>query len=106
MRTFVRPLLVLATLALTIGGAPIARAQTTAAPVETFASKTAGLRKIDGFVPLYWDDAHGRMLMEISRFGTEILYQESLASGLGSNPVGLDRSQLGSTRVVTFERIG
>ncbi len=106
MRTFIRPVLVLATLALSIGAAPAARAQTTAAPVETFASKTAGLRKIDGFVPLYWDDAHGRMLMEISRFGTEILYQESLASGIGSNPVGLDRSQLGSTRVVTFERIG
>ena len=30
----------------------------------------------------------------------------SLPAGLGSNPVGLDRGQLGDSSVITFERIG
>ncbi|MEM1358169.1 MAG: zinc-dependent metalloprotease, partial [Bacteroidota bacterium] len=34
------------------------------------------------------------------------LYVNSLAAGLGSNDIGLDRNQLGSSRVVYFERIG
>jgi hypothetical protein len=34
------------------------------------------------------------------------LYVEGLLSGLGSNPVGLDRGQLGDTRVVVFRRVG
>ncbi len=68
--------------------------------------KTRGLRKIDGFIPLYWDEAQGKLWMEISRFDEEFLYQVALASGLGSNPVGLDRGQLGDSRVVTFRRVG
>ena len=34
------------------------------------------------------------------------IYQESIATGLGSNPVGLDRGQLGDTRIVTLRRVG
>ena len=37
---------------------------------------------------------------------TDLLYVVSLAGGLGSNDVGLDRSQLGGERVVRFERVG
>src|SRR5262247_2234431 len=73
---------------------------------KTIAAKTAGLQKIDGYIPLYWDAAAGRMLMEISLFNTEILYQVSLPAGVGSNPIGLDRGQLGGTYVVYFERVG
>jgi len=36
----------------------------------------------------------------------EYLYWESLRTGLGSNPVGLDRGQLGETRCVAFRRMG
>ena len=35
-----------------------------------------------------------------------MLYQTSLPAGIGSNPIGLDRGQLGGTYVVSFERIG
>ena len=73
---------------------------------NTIAAKTAALQKIDGYVPLYWDQSTGKMLMEISRFNTEFLYQVSLQTGVGSNPIGLDRGQLGNTHVVFFERIG
>ena len=73
---------------------------------KTITARTAGLQKLDGFVPIYWDAAGGKMLMEISRFNKEFLYQVSLPTGLGSNPVGLDRGQLGKTSVAYFERIG
>jgi hypothetical protein len=69
-------------------------------------ARTSGLQKMDGFMPLYWDAASGKLLMEISRFNTEFLYQVSLPTGVGSNPIGLDRGQLGGTHVVFFERIG
>ncbi len=70
------------------------------------AAKTANLQKLDGYVPLYWDATNGKMLMEISRFNKELLYQVSLPTGVGSNPLGLDRGELGGTRIVYFERIG
>jgi hypothetical protein len=44
--------------------------------------------------------------MEITRFDAECLYQVSLPTGVGSNPLGLDRGQLGDTHVVRFERAG
>jgi hypothetical protein len=61
---------------------------------------------MDGLVPLYWDEAHGVLLLEVPAGGAELIYQVSLAAGLGSNPVGLDRDQLGDTRLVHFERVG
>ena len=73
---------------------------------ESFDKKTDKLQKIDGFMPLYWDAKAGKMFLEISRFKREFLYQVSLPAGLGSNPVGLDRGQLGRTFVVYFERVG
>ena len=73
---------------------------------ETLTGKTESLQKIDGYIPLYWDRNTGKMLMEISRLNEEFLYQISLPAGVGSNPIGLDRGQLGRTFVVYFERIG
>ena len=76
------------------------------ATAQTIAAKTANLQKIDGYVPLYWDAASGKMWMEIARLNTELLYQTSLPAGIGSNPIGLDRGQLGGTYIVQFERVG
>ncbi len=73
---------------------------------KSLAGKTAAMRKIDGFMPLYWDAAGGKLWMEITRFNQEILYSGSLPAGVGSNPIGLDRGQLGEERIVYFERIG
>ncbi len=73
---------------------------------KTFAEMTRGLQKLDGFFTLYWDAEDGKLLLEISRFDSEFLYQVSLPTGVGSNPLGLDRGQLGGTRVVHFERTG
>ena len=74
--------------------------------LPSIAEKTKGMRKLDGLMPLYWQATSGRLFMEISRFRQELLYQVSLPAGLGSNPVGLDRGQLGDSAIVFFERIG
>jgi hypothetical protein len=73
---------------------------------KSFDALTRGLRKFDGYFPLYWDTGRGKLLLEISRWDTEFLYQVSLPTGVGSNPLGLDRGQLGDTHVVRFERTG
>jgi hypothetical protein len=80
--------------------------QPEARPLPSIADKTAGLRKIDGFFPLYWDAAAGKLWMEIPQLNTEILFITGLAAGLGSNDIGLDRGQLQDSRIVMFERVG
>ncbi|HEY2092020.1 MAG TPA: zinc-dependent metalloprotease [Thermoanaerobaculia bacterium] len=81
-------------------------AVTATAETPEIATATASLQKIDGYVPLYWDAANGKLMMEISRFGEEMIYQTSLPGGVGSNPIGLDRNQLGATHIVRFQRVG
>lgn len=73
---------------------------------KSIGARIAGLQKLEGYIPLYWDAATGKMLMEVSRFNTEFLYQISLTTGVGSNPLGLDRGQLGGSHVVRFQKIG
>lgn len=74
--------------------------------IPTIAEKTEGMLRADGFVPFYWDEKTGTVLVEVSRMNEEFLYVHSLATGLGSNPVGLDRGQLGDNKVVHFTRVG
>ena len=74
--------------------------------LPTIAEKTDGMETRDGLFPVYWDATTGKLWLEISRLDTEMLYVSSLPTGLGSNPVGLDRGQLGTQRVVRFERTG
>ena len=86
--------------------ASMSAAQDADKPLPTISSKVEKLQKIDGYMPLYWQASAGKLFMEIGRFNQELLYQVSLPAGLGSNPVGLDRGQLGDSSIVTFERIG
>jgi hypothetical protein len=76
------------------------------AEIGSIEDRVAGMKKIDGYFPLYWEEAGGRLWMEISRFNTEVLYSTGLGSGLGSNDIGLDRGQLAGSRIVVFERVG
>jgi len=64
------------------------------------------MKKFSGFFNFYWDEKSGNIWLEIDKFDHEFLYIESLSAGLGSNVIGLDRNQLGETRVVTFYRVG
>ncbi len=73
---------------------------------KSLRERTKDLQKLDGYFPVYWDAESGKLLLEIARFEQEFLYQVALQTGVGSNPIGLDRGQLGNTHVVFFERTG
>ncbi|CAH1000950.1 hypothetical protein LEM8419_01966 [Neolewinella maritima] len=75
-------------------------------PTPTIAEKTAELERTDGFYPYYYSTEEGKLYLLISRWNEDFLYVNSLAAGLGSNDIGLDRNQLGNTRVVFFRRVG
>lgn len=64
------------------------------------------LTKKEGFIPFYLDDEKGKIYLEIDKLDTEFLYVNSLTAGIGSNDIGLDRGQLGDTRIVEFRRNG
>ncbi|HEY3568008.1 MAG TPA: zinc-dependent metalloprotease [Thermoanaerobaculia bacterium] len=78
----------------------------------TIAKATANYEKRAGLLTFYVDRQKGKVWLEVpaakdkSGEVASYLYQEAIATGLGSNPVGLDRGQLGDTRIVTFRRVG
>jgi hypothetical protein len=67
---------------------------------------TSGMEAFDGYFKFYWDESKGKIWLEIDRLDTEILYVNSLTAGVGSNDIGLDRNQLGDSRIVQFKRSG
>jgi hypothetical protein len=95
-----------ATIALSAAAPLYVASQTPRPAPRTIEDRTAGMRKLDGFFPLYWDSAGGQLFMEVARFNAEILQLTGLAAGLGSNDIGLDRGQAQGSRIVFFERVG
>ena len=85
-----------------VSGIHAANAQEMPTIGETVAGNTA----IEGYFNLYWDDASGNLYWEIDKLDTEFLYQISMGSGLGSNPIGIDRGQLRGTYVLAAQRVG
>jgi hypothetical protein len=77
-----------------------------AATPPSVEEKTQGMTHLDGYFDLYWDESDGKLYWEIDKWDTEFLYQISLPAGLGSNPVGLDRGQLGGTSILEARRVG
>ena len=73
---------------------------------KSITDKTSGMEKHPGFLTYYWDAANGKIWLEIDRWNQEFLYLDSLPAGIGSNDIGLDRGQMGESRVVKFFRSG
>ena len=84
----------------------VAVAQPAPATPATIAARTAGLERRDGFIPVYLNDRTGAVLLELPRDSTRTLFLTTLATGLGSNPIGLDRGSGGNVQVARFERHG
>ena len=59
-----------------------------------------------GYFSFYHDKSQGKVYLQIDKFEQAFLFQSSLPHGIGSNDIGLDRGQLGDTRLVQFERVG
>ena len=73
---------------------------------QSISKKTSGMKKYPGYFTFYWDTKTGKIWLEIDKLDSEFLYVSSLPAGLGSNDVGLDRNQLGRTRILKFQRVG
>ncbi|MBT8097203.1 MAG: zinc-dependent metalloprotease [Woeseia sp.] len=73
---------------------------------ESFSDTLAGFERLAGFVDLYRDDAGGRLYLRVTELNEPLLYQASMARGVGSNDLGLDRGQLGPAHIVSFQRHG
>ena len=59
-----------------------------------------------GFVPFYWDNAKGRLLLEIPSLDQDLLYFVGVGKGIGSVELGVDRGSSNVSTVIAFERSG
>ena len=81
------------------------------ATAEGWASETEGLTRAEGFIDLYVDTKGGRVLAafpapEEDGLSIRAIHAASLTSGLGSNPIGLDRGYFDGGSIVAFRRVG
>ena len=96
----------IALLSRTVSAQPPQERSQTPARVPAIEERTAGMRRIDGYFPLYWDERTGSLWLEIPRANSELLLTTGVAAGLGSNDIGLDRGTQDAGKVVAFERVG
>ncbi|MGD0992761.1 MAG: hypothetical protein ABR998_09845 [Gemmatimonadales bacterium] len=99
--------------AVALAGALPASAQVPSAPpgaqaaVATgIASRAQGMERREGFVTVYLDRAQGTLFLELPHDSLRVLAFFTLATGLGSNPIGLDRGANGPNHVARFVRDG
>ncbi len=64
------------------------------------------LDKFAGFFDFSYDESKDKIFLEVDKLDYEFLYIGSLASGIGSNDIGLDRGQLGLEKLVKFVKKG
>ena len=64
------------------------------------------LKAYEGYFDFYYEESTDKIYLKVEKLNNEFLYVNSLASGIGSNDIGLDRGQLGNERLVYFEKAG
>ena len=60
----------------------------------------------EGFMNFSYNNDSGKIILEINKLDSEFMYINSLSRGVGNNDLGLDRGQLGNSRIVYFTRRG
>ncbi|WDU59981.1 zinc-dependent metalloprotease [Pseudemcibacter aquimaris] len=78
----------------------------TSAFAQDISDFTRGMEKKEGFFNVYSDHENGKVYLEVDRVREDFIYKVSLPGALGSNDIGLDRGQLGGTKLVYFDRVG
>jgi hypothetical protein len=89
--------------------APVA-SLATPEPPDAFAKTTAGLTRVDGLLTVYRDAKGGKVFLALKPdadgLAGEFIYQIYMRAGLGSTPIGIDRSNPGPTRILAFRSVG
>jgi hypothetical protein len=83
-----------------------AGAQQAPAVATSIAARTNGMERRPGLIPVYLDDRQGRLFLEIPRDSMRVLAFFLQSTGLGSNPIGIDRGANGPDQVARFDRSG
>ncbi len=76
------------------------------AQTNPIAEKTKSMEFHKGYFNYWWDANQGKIFIAVDKLDLPFLYVNSLPAGLGSNDIGLDRGQIGDTRIVFFQRVG
>jgi hypothetical protein len=71
-----------------------------------FIEQKKDLKLYNGYFNFYYSATEGKIYLEVDKLNKEFLYTHFLASGLGSNDIGLDRGQIGDGVVVKFIKSG
>lgn len=95
MQSFLSKTLLLLTLLVSLN----ALAKPDRSTIEEF---TSSFDKQQGFFTFYHDKTNAKFYLEVPAKNQQFIFQTSLPWGLGSNDVGLDRGQLGETRLASF----
>lgn len=67
---------------------------------------TRNMTQHSGYFDFYYDKTSDKVYLLVDKTEQPFIFQSSLPRGIGSNDIGLDRGQLGDTRLVQFERFG
>ena len=59
-----------------------------------------------GFFNFTYEEKSDKIFLDVDKLNYDFLYINSLATGIGSNDIGLDRGQLGKERIVRFKKYG
>jgi len=59
-----------------------------------------------GFFNFSYEEKTDKIFLEVEKLNEDFLYVYALASGIGSNDIGLDRGQIGDGVVVQFQKMG
>ena len=101
--------LTLATLTAVVTSAVAQRPTSTGGTTDTLptiAERTKGADRRDGFVPAYLERTTDALWLELPKDGTRLLQCVSLAAGLGSNPIGLDRGADRGCSIARLQPVG
>ncbi|MFZ6798851.1 zinc-dependent metalloprotease [Undibacterium sp. Di24W] len=71
-----------------------------------FGALTIGMKKQTGLFDIWSSSEQAKILLAVTELDKPFLLVTSLPFGLGSNDVGLDRGQVGGSKLVRFERHG
>ncbi len=69
-------------------------------------SNNEGIIKNEGFFNFFYNQSTDQISLEIDKLDFEFLYINGISAGLGSNDIGIDRGQVGGSKVVKFIKAG